>query len=608
MVELLPQLQGTLGFVPVIFHDYFGARWNARRMEDFLKRPERKRVLRPSPSGRVLFHNASVAWPPDGVAYETKEPKPASSSDRLILCDVSLEFPVGALSVIHGNPGAGKSLLLAAIIGEVDLLGGHIEAPSPADGKPVAFVSQTPWLVNGTIKENTLFGGPFNKARYEEVLKACALCHDLAVLPKGTLVLDDIFSALDSHVSKEIFSALTGKLCKGRTQILATHRLSLCLTETRYIVHIENNTIRYAGSTGFDESKLELVGAEWDVPLTSPAEEKKPKRIATGKVGNRAPDARGDIKVYKSYFTAAGGLAFTSIYLLSLVVKQLLGALATGPWHSATGVPLLVLIWFALGIDISMIKLQHLRSRIAFIPQDPVLFSGPVRYNLDYFQHTPDDVLEEALRRVKLLAETPGASSGLLTLDSTISNPKIIIFDKATSAADNKTDLWIQDTIRNQFNGTLIVVAHHLRTIASFDQVIVMKDGRVAEIGKPTELLGGKGLFYDLIQGSDDKELLLETIKSQDGVDGVSEEGESKTETPFNLSASISQEGAGLRGIFPLNCPRGSSLLFSPSSFSTYAWLGTPSAPKLGSRSSSAASAAPLKATSRFNVYCIDRL
>ena len=186
------------------------------------------------------------------------------------------------------------------------------------------------------------------------------------------------------------------------------------------------------------------------------------------------------------------------------------------------------------GIDISTIKLKSLRSRIAFIPQDPVLFSGTVRFNLDYFKQVPESKLKEALRRVKLVAEEGDDKPGLFTLDSPISagganmsqgqrqllclarvlikNPKIIILDEATSAVDNKTDLLIQDTIRTEFSGTLIVVAHRLRTIAPFDQVMVMSDGKVAEFGKPAELLKSKSLFYNLVQDSGDKEFLTGTI------------------------------------------------------------------------------------------------
>jgi ABC-type multidrug transport system fused ATPase/permease subunit len=186
------------------------------------------------------------------------------------------------------------------------------------------------------------------------------------------------------------------------------------------------------------------------------------------------------------------------------------------------------------GTDISTVKLRDLRTRIAFIPQDPVLFSGTVRSNLDYFKQVPEDKLHDALRRVQLLADKGDEKSGLFTLDSPISTggsnmsqgqrqllclarvlirkPRIIILDEATSAVDNKTDLLIQDTIKKEFDGTLIVVAHRLRTIAGFDQVIVMSDGKVVEIGKPDELLRKKGMFYELVEDSQDKEFLTQAI------------------------------------------------------------------------------------------------
>ncbi len=73
------------------------------------------------------------------------------------------------------------------------------------------------------------------------------------------------------------------------------------------------------------------------------------------------------------------------------------------------------------GIDISTVKLKSLRSRLAFIPQDPVLFFGTVRSNLDNFKQVPEDKLKEVLRRVNLLAEEGNEKSGLFTLDSQIS-------------------------------------------------------------------------------------------------------------------------------------------------------------------------------------------
>jgi ABC-type multidrug transport system fused ATPase/permease subunit len=367
MIEVLPHLQETLGFVPVVFQDYFGARSNATRMDEFLRRPEQKNILGPSPSGRILFQEASIAWPSDEVESEVGRKKQAILSHRFSLNSVNLDFPFGELSVISGKTGSGKSLLLAAIIGEVELLSGRIEAPSTDHGYRVAFVSQTPWLQNTTIKDNILFGAPFDEKRYKKVIAACALQPDLTALVKGDethiglggvrlsggqrarvafgralyssaqlLVLDDIFSALDSHVSKDIFNALTGELGNGRTRILVTHHVSLCFPKTAYIVHVKNNTVAYAGDPASIDKGVNVIEAEVYLRPKSPTEEKsiadaRPKAPKTSPTANKskAVKARSDLKMYNAYFAAAGGLGFTLIYLLSLISKQLLNALTT---------------------------------------------------------------------------------------------------------------------------------------------------------------------------------------------------------------------------------------------------------------------------------------
>ncbi|KAH8802929.1 hypothetical protein F5884DRAFT_887734 [Xylogone sp. PMI_703] len=143
-------------------------------------------------------------------------------------------------------------------------------------------------------------------------------------------------------------------------------------------------------------------------------------------------------------------------------------------------------------LDISTIKLQVLRSRIAFIPQDSVLFSETIL----------EEKLTEVIRRVNLLGDE---KDGLFTLNSPISaGGTNMLQDEATSAIDNKTDLLIQDTIRTEFSRTLIVVAHRLRTVAPFDQIMVMSDGKVAKIGPSAQLLRDKGF--------QDKEFLMGTI------------------------------------------------------------------------------------------------
>lgn len=185
------ELEGTLSKVPELTTDLLDAYVSVKRIEEYLKAPERPDDLDQGES--VTFKNASIAWPSD----EDEE------GDGYILRNINLKFPENKLSVISGKTGSGKSLLLASILGEADLLSGTIEVPkSPPicdrrDDKAtrdnwiiqssIAFVAQSPWIENATIKDNILFGLPFNSVRYQKVLNACALQHDLRMLVDGEL-------------------------------------------------------------------------------------------------------------------------------------------------------------------------------------------------------------------------------------------------------------------------------------------------------------------------------------------------------------------------------------------------------------------------------------
>lgn len=208
------------------------------------------------------------------------------------------------------------------------------------------------------------------------------------------------------------------------------------------------------------------------------------------------------------------------------------------------------------GIDISKIKLEDLRSRLAIIPQDPVLFSGTIRSNLDPFNERSDEELMDALRRVCLIPSgsqpaTPGTvvssrpSAGPSEVDlikrpiTSLSSPiypgglnlsqgqrqllclarasvtrsKIMVLDEATSAVDMPTDSIIQRSIREQFkDSTLIVVAHRLSTIADFDSILVLDHGELKEFGSPRELYESGGIFKGMVLNSGQRRELEDLI------------------------------------------------------------------------------------------------
>ncbi|XP_031637724.1 multidrug resistance-associated protein 4-like [Contarinia nasturtii] len=176
------------------------------------------------------------------------------------------------------------------------------------------------------------------------------------------------------------------------------------------------------------------------------------------------------------------------------------------------------------GIDTANIQLNDLRKRIAIIPQDPVLFSGTLRRNLDPFEEYSDPDIWSALESVGLksvvsrswgsLDKPYGENSSvgqrqLLCLARAILRKnRILVLDEATANVDPQTDLLIQQTIRDRFTEcTVLTVAHRLHTIIDSDRVLVMDSGRAAEFDDPHTLLqNGNDIFYGMVKslGSDE--------------------------------------------------------------------------------------------------------
>ena len=196
-------------------------------------------------------------------------------------------------------------------------------------------------------------------------------------------------------------------------------------------------------------------------------------------------------------------------------------------------------IWLD-GVDIDAVSLHMLRSRcVSLIPQESVLFSGTVRFNLDPESSHSDAVLLESLRAVRLLdvirenaanlevegvpssdATTTAATSAIQELldipvadnganfslgmrqlvcvaRALVRKSAVVALDEATASCDAATDAILQVAIRTSFeNATLLVVAHRIGTIGDSDAIFVMDQGRLAEEGTPSELLGRPGSIY----------------------------------------------------------------------------------------------------------------
>ncbi|OWB72623.1 hypothetical protein B5S31_g2340 [[Candida] boidinii] len=209
------------------------------------------------------------------------------------------------------------------------------------------------------------------------------------------------------------------------------------------------------------------------------------------------------------------------------------------------------------GYDITKIGLTRLRRGITIIPQDPTLFSGTIRSNLDPFDEYSDEEIYRSLKRVSLLTEEeyetlkkngfeyvveetgstdenknnflelghPMAEGGsnisqgqrqlVCLARSLLKSPKIIMLDEATASIDYKSDALIQRTIREEFaNSTIMTIAHRLRSIIDYDKILVLDGGRVKEFADPYTLITDKSSqFRSMCEDSGEFDELVNLAK-----------------------------------------------------------------------------------------------
>uniref|UniRef100_A0A8C4URF7 ATP-binding cassette sub-family C member 10 n=1 Tax=Falco tinnunculus TaxID=100819 RepID=A0A8C4URF7_FALTI len=170
------------------------------------------------------------------------------------------------------------------------------------------------------------------------------------------------------------------------------------------------------------------------------------------------------------------------------------------------------------GVDSKLVGLEELRSRLAIIPQDPFLFSGSIRENLDPQGKRTDAELHEVLEQCHLrdaVTQMGGLDSELGERGKSLSvgqrqlvclaralltQAKVLCIDEATASVDQKTDQLLQQTIRQRFaDKTVLTIAHRLNTILDSDRVLVMQAGRVAELDSPTHLSQKDGSLFQCL-------------------------------------------------------------------------------------------------------------
>lgn len=201
-------------------------------------------------------------------------------------------------------------------------------------------------------------------------------------------------------------------------------------------------------------------------------------------------------------------------------------------------------------VPIESIDLPTLRSALTIIPQDPVLFSGTIRSNIDPYDEYNDEKLYRALERVTLISTielqllyngnhkvkpqynkflnleyelsdggsniSQGERQLICLARSLLREPKIILLDEATASIDYESDLKIQNMIRTEFkNSTILTIAHRLQTVIDYDKILVLDNGKLKEYDNPYSLLQNKdGIFYQMCDESGELETLVEAAEN----------------------------------------------------------------------------------------------
>ncbi|KAK1142036.1 ATP-binding cassette transporter yor1 [Aspergillus melleus] len=166
-------------------------------------------------------------------------------------------------------------------------------------------------------------------------------------------------------------------------------------------------------------------------------------------------------------------------------------------------------------VDITNVDPHNLRSRLSIIPQDPTLFQGTVRSNLDPAEEYPDHVLYDALRKVTLYPQmnldreiqpdgsnlSLGERQLLALARALVRNPCILICDEATSAIDQETDRAVQQTLLEACKKrTIICIAHRLRTVIRYDRICIIDRGSVVDFRTPLDLFDTNAEFRQMCE------------------------------------------------------------------------------------------------------------
>jgi ATP-binding cassette subfamily C (CFTR/MRP) protein 4 len=346
-------------YLPVAVTQLAELRVSIKRIEDFLVSPVEKSLMKTNRRSDKKVDNCTLISVQQescsilqnrstSVYLENIRVKWNRSLTTNILNGIDFSAQMGELIGIIGASGSGKSTLLQTILKEVDPMEGSVDVRGV-----VSYASQDPWFFSDSIRNNILFGKAMNREKYHEVVKVCALEHDLSVLPfgDGTLVgeqgamlsggqkarislaraiyrdadiylLDDPLSAVDAHVAQHIFNECIVKYLKDKCVILVTHQVQYLKDVPRVYQLNEGKLCGLKKSKKLQPSTFMVVKnieqvSDAQTHLESVENDEEPSEVkehrSTGSTFK---------KIYGVYFRAGGNWLVTSVILFAFVLVQ----------------------------------------------------------------------------------------------------------------------------------------------------------------------------------------------------------------------------------------------------------------------------------------------
>uniref|UniRef100_A0A671Y2G9 ATP-binding cassette, sub-family C (CFTR/MRP), member 9 n=1 Tax=Sparus aurata TaxID=8175 RepID=A0A671Y2G9_SPAAU len=462
-------------------------------------------------------------------------------SNLSTLSNINIRIPSGQLTMIVGQVGCGKSSLLLAMLGEMQTIEGRVYWSKIIELKGYSGVS----LIHGLTHRETVLDS-LSRDQVSRPGMCCVshVCCNVCFCRHEARFKQRMLELTDTNNTAYLFLSAANRWLEVRTDYLGAVivltaagasiwsleyglpsgglvglGLTYALTVTNYLNWVVRNLA---------DLEVQMAAVKKVNSFLTTESENYEGSMDTSQVPENWPQ-NGEIKIQD--------LCVRYDPMLKPVLKHVNAYIEPGQkvgicGRTGSGKSSLSLAFFNMvdifegkividGIDICKLPLQTLRSRLSIILQDPVLFSGSIRFNLDPERTCTDDRLWEALEIAQLknmVKALPGGLDAVVTeggenfsvgqrqlfclARAFVRKSSILIMDEATASIDMATENILQKVVMTAFaDRTVVTIAHRVHTILTADLVIVMKRGNILEYDKPETLLEQEdGMFASFVK------------------------------------------------------------------------------------------------------------